>query len=212
MNPNERYFSRYVLSFIIATSLFLIIFYVANSFSYVSYERNTKDHQIITNYISELDNYLKNQTCSTNYLFDASSKLDTVGQRIDLLEKRLGKSNLRVLEQKKDYSELEYAHFRIIQRLIEDCKADFLTLLYFYTQEKDESDDNEKTAFILNAFKAEDSDHIMVYSFDASLDSGFIKNLRTWYNITTTPAVVVNGRDIFKVTHITQLDPYLEKN
>lgn len=207
--PNSFYLKRYIASFFIATFLFILIFIVANSFAYVSYERNARESEVIARYISDLDNDLRNQSCSDHLMFDASSKLDNVGNRIDLLEKRLGKNDPRVIAQKKQYGELEYAHFRIVQRLNKDCGARFLTLLYFYTQEKEESDANEQTAYILQAFKSEDSDHIMIYSFDASIDSGLVKNMRTWYNVTTTPSVVINERDILSLQNIKQLDGYL---
>ncbi len=210
MNQNNTsYIMRYVYSFIISTVLFIMIFVVANMFTNISYDNNVKESEVIESYIADLNNYLKNETCSDHLLFDASSKLDTVGQRIDLLEKRFGKSDARVLVQKKQYSALEFAHSRIVERLKKECDADFLTLLYFYTQAKEESDANEKTAYILNAFKTEDSDHIMIYSFDASLDSGLLKNLRAWYNITATPIVIVNENDSIFLQNIKQLDKYL---
>ncbi len=205
---NTLYLRRYLASFLIATFLFILIFAVAHSFAYVIYERNARESEVIQKYISDLDNDLRNQSCSDHLMFDASSKLDNVGNRIDLLEKRMGKSDPRVVAQKKQYGELEYAHFRIVQRLNKDCGARFITLLYFYTQAKEESDANEQTAYILNAFKAEDSDRIMIYSFDASLDSGLIKNIRAWYNVTTTPLVVVNEKDSLTLRNIKQLDVY----
>jgi hypothetical protein len=209
---NSIYLRRYIYSFFIATFLFIIIFAIADSFTRISYDRNARESEVIRSYISDLDGYLREQTCSDQLMFYASSKLDNVGNRIDLLEKRFGKSDPRVITQKKQYAELQHAHYLIVKRLNKNCGAKFLTIIYFYTQAKEESDANEQTSYILNAFKQEDSEKIMIYAFDSSIGSGLVGNLKAWYNITSTPAVLINEDNrIDKLTHISQLDPFLNK-
>ncbi|MBM3233248.1 MAG: hypothetical protein FJY98_01645 [Candidatus Liptonbacteria bacterium] len=209
---NSIYLRRYIYSFFIATFLFILVFAIADSFTHISYERNARESEVIRSYITDLNGYFKEQSCSDQLIFDASLKLDNVGNRIDLLEKRFGKSDQRVVTQKKQYAELQHTHYLIIQRLNKYCGAKFITVLYFYTQAKEESDANEQASFILNAFKQESPERIMIYAFDSSIGSGIVGNLKTWYNITSTPSVLVNQENkIDKLTHISQLDPFLKE-
>jgi len=154
--------------------------------------------------------FVNNSVCSTSFVYEASVRLDDAGARIGLLEIRIGKDDKRVLEQKKIYSEIELKHFEIVKFLRDKCNADYLPVLFFYSNSDEFKDASESMGYILGAFKNENGNKIMIYSFDVDLDSDSIGLLREEYNVTKVPVAVVNEKVLIYPTNIRELEVYLE--
>ena len=138
------YFGRLFLAFIIATVFFIMAFILAQGVAYNSYKGVVTQNNILDEFLEEMKTISMNQTCSDESLFEASEILDRIGPRIGLLEQRFGKNDLRVLEQKKIYSDLEIRHFEIVKYLNENCGGRFITILFFYSNNKKLIDESEK--------------------------------------------------------------------
>jgi hypothetical protein len=210
MQPNREFFAwRLMVSFLLATLVFILFFAFAYLISYINYQQLTSQNNLIEKTVSEFDGVLANFTCDDAKLLEASGKLDTVADKLTLLEKRFGKQDKRVLEQKKIYSELEYRHFKITERFNKECNGTYVRVLFFYSNigsiKESESD---RVGFILTAFERENADRVMIYSFDFDLNSSVIKNITEYYHVTSVPRVVI-GNDQFYPKRIDQLEQYV---
>ncbi len=210
MQHRPIFINRILLAWLITTVLFILIFSFAYSVSYLNYRSIEEESNLIEHYINDLDLIAsEGNSCNDTLLFDASQKLDTVGSKLALLETRFGNDDPRVLEQKRRYSELEMKHFELVKQIDVNCERDFLTILFFYSNGREDGDNSEQVGFILSTFKNQDSDKIMVYSFDYNLDADAVRNLANRYGVESAPVVIVNERDYLQVSNIRELEKYL---
>ena len=198
----------FLFSFIIATVLFFLIFGIANTFSYMNYKSISENNNAVLENIIKVSDRLENFECEDSLLSESSNDLDNSAFKITLLEQRFGKHDLRVLNIKKLYSELEYTHFNLVNKFKKECGADFVTILFFYVNEDDFESDNERASYILGAFKESHISGVMIYSFDAELDLNTVKELRKKYNVTYAPVIVVNEGNPFYPKNIDDLREY----
>ena len=205
-----RDFERPVLirlfwAFLIATLVFTGIFLFAYSVSYLNYQYIANQNNLIEESIIEIEKYLE-EDCNASLVLQASEKLDVVGVRLDMLEKKFGKTDYRVLEQKKLYSVLEKRHFDIIQKFNENCGANYSTVFFFYSNLEGYETRNDRVAYILRSLKGLYPDKIMVYSFDYDLDYELINELKEEYGVNSIPSVVFNEGEPFSLENIKQIE------
>ncbi|MAG37855.1 hypothetical protein CMI45_00510 [Candidatus Pacearchaeota archaeon] len=206
MRKRENFLGRLILTFLITTGIFILLFLFAFFVSYTNYQNIERQNNVILDSITELQTLLSDESCDDLILFKASERLDRVGTKLALLELRFGKGDKRVLEQKKLYSDLEFAHFSIVKRFNEECGKEFDTYLFFYSNEGNLNDASERTGFILDAFKRERGGKVMVYSIDGALDYETIVELKERYGVTDLPVVVINEERVQRVTKIEDLN------
>ncbi len=207
---NKPYIFRYFLAFVVATVAFIMIFVIANSVTYLNYKQVEKQTNIIEKYTNDLSENLNNLSCSQEFLIDSSEKLDEVGMRLSLIEKRFGKDDVRVLEQKNLYVKLEIAHFNIIKKLNNECNAKFVTVLFFYSNSQELIDQSERVGTMLATFKNTNPEKVMIYSFDINLVNEQINELKSDYNLTNFPIIVINNKEKLTPKNIDELDNYLK--
>ncbi|RLG12744.1 hypothetical protein DRN73_01715 [Candidatus Pacearchaeota archaeon] len=197
---------RLIISFLLATIVFLSIFFIANSFSYLSEQSIINKNDIILNDLDKAKLRLDNFVCDNQLLISSSEDLDDIGFKISILERRFGKKDSRVLEKKRLYSDLELMHLDLIKKFNINCNSNFTTLLFFYSNEERFIDESENTAFILSSFKSKNPSKIMIYSFDYDLDYDSVNELKLKYNISFVPSVLINEKDLIYLKNIMQLE------
>ncbi|MBL7059259.1 hypothetical protein ISS08_02300 [Candidatus Pacearchaeota archaeon] len=198
----------FFFSIIIATILFFSIFGITNTFAYMNYRSIEANNNAVLEDIISISSRLDEFECEDNLLSESSQDLDNSAFKISILEQRFGKHDYRVLKIKKLYSELEYTHFRLVNKFKEECGANFITILFFYVNDEDFEDDNERASFVIGAFKESHDVGVMIYSFDAELDLPLIKELREEYNVTYAPVIVMNEGEPFYPRNIDYLRGY----
>lgn len=211
MDENIRKIPRGKLlgAFLLATVIFCLVFIVSSTVSYYNYQRTTEQINEIYSSLEELENLAKRNDC-TSGSFDASSKiLDEIGGKLNLLEKRFGKNDARVLEQKNLYVKAELIHHNMVKSYREKCNMNFVTILYFYSNEENLREESERLSLILDALKRKSSDKIMIYSLDFNLDNNEIENLKQEFNITSAPIIVINEKEIKNPSNIDELNAYI---
>ena len=208
-NNRTPYLRRLFLAFVIATIVFILIFSVAYSVSYLNYKGITTENNIILDALNRLDHVLEGESCDDLLLFQSSESLDLVGSKLSLLEKRFGVNDPRVLEQKKLYTDLEMKHFLIIKGFNENCGRDFLPIFFFYSNAQNKQDDSELISSILSSFKRSHSSRVMVYSFDSNLDHEGISKLKERHGLIEVPVVVVNESEVVYIRNIRDLEVFL---
>jgi len=204
----EPFLKRLFLSFVLATVLFIFIFLFAYFISYSNYKGISSQNNVISESLDRLDFILNEGSCDDELLLESSKSLDIVGSKLSLLEKRFGNDDIRVLEQKNLYTDLEVKHFNIIKNFNENCGRKFITFFFFYSNIGDKQDKSELMGSILGSFKIKNGEKVMVYSFDFNLDYTTIKELIDEYNVTEAPIVVAEESEFIYVRNIDDLDAY----
>ena len=206
--------SRYLWAFIVGTAIFAVVFLISYSISYLEFQRISNLQGIIAYDIFEdkLDySFFNLGTCSNESFKKISEDLGFQGNIINDLEGKLGKENPVVLEKKKFYTLIELEHFEFINMLNKDCGTKINTVLFFYSNRKEDIVEGEDTGRLLDVLYSRNSDNLMIYSFDVNLDSDLVKNLMKKYNIENSPTVIVNGKTkLFHPENINLIEKYLK--
>ena len=197
---------RYLLALLIGTAVFIIVFGITYSISYLEYQRISSSQQQTSYSIFEDKlgySLFDQEICSEEYFKKVSEKLGFQGRIIDDLERKFGKDDERVLFRKKFYSLVELEHFEFVKTMNVECGFDIQTILFFYSNEPGDIKDSEKFGDYLNTVYGRNSD-LLIYSFDINLDSNLIENLKEKYNIEKSPTILINEK--FKVTEIRNIE------
>ncbi len=201
-----RYMLRLFLAVLISTFIFVNIFFLAHTISYLNYIGIRQQNNLISFYVNEIDNTLKEGNCSKSLLIEASSDLDYVGSKLGLLEQRFGKDDFRVLEQKNYYVSLELKHYELVRKLNKECNGNFSIILFFYSNSKEKQDESEKMGFILGSFKRRHIIDVMIYSFDYNLENKEIDALEKKYKIKEVPISLIDEKNLLYVRNIDDLE------
>ena len=211
MQPKREFLlTRYIAAFLIATFAFIMFFIFGNAISYINYQSISQEQGLIEQSIESIDKALLDFSCNPDLLVESSEKLDNVASKLTLLEKRFGKRDERVLEQKKLYSELEYRHLNLTRGFNEQCGSSYVMVIFFYSNLNGAKEsESERMGYILTAFERRQAERIMIYSFDYDLDYELIKQLIARYGVASAPIVIVDNDSIY-VRNIDELEKYID--
>lgn len=186
---------RYIVSFLIGTAVFILVFALTYSLSYLEFRR-VSDLQVDISYEifkDKLGYSLFNEPiCTNESLGKVSRNLGFQGRIIDDLERKLGKQNEKVLFRKKFYTLIELEHFDFINLLNEKCDRNVQTILFFYSNEESNIKDSEDAGKLLSVVHSK-TENLMIYSFDINLDSDLIEKLKEKYDVERSPTMIING-------------------
>jgi hypothetical protein len=208
MKQRELPLLKVILAFLIATVIFLSAFLIGYGVAYYKYQSVLKDQQNVIYKLESLDVEKAFLTsCNREALYSISSELDSMAQAMGILETRLGKNDKQVLEQKKIYTILQIKHFLAMKEYKEKCNSNITLILFFYSNQKEDMGNSERTGFILQNLKAQNINDILVYSIDYHLDLSLVSTLKSVYNITIPDTVLVNEKEkLEKIQNINDIE------
>ncbi len=186
---------RYIISFLIGTAIFILVFALTYSISYFEFRRISSLQEGLTYDIfkNKLDYSFFDEKICIDESFDKISRdLGFQGRIIDDLEKKLGKDNEDVLFRKKFYTLIELEHFEFINLLNERCNGNVQTILFFYSNSNPNLEISEDAGRLLDVVHSRNRG-LIIYSFDIDLDSDLIEKLKEKYDIEGSPTLIVNG-------------------
>jgi len=205
---------RYLLSFIIATVLFILIVLVSYSFSYVELRRvSALQGETAYNIFEDKLDYtlFGKEVCFEESFEQISSDLNFQGRIIDDLENKLGKDDPGVLFRKKFYTLVELEHMEFIKLLNDRCDLGMSTILFFYSNDNTDLGRSEEVGRLLDSVHSRNSETLIIYSFDVNLDSELIKKLKIKYGVANSPSIVVNeGKAILDPKNIDEIESRLD--
>lgn len=103
----------------------------------------------------------------------------------------LNKNELDIL--KNEYLLAQIRYWMLAERTRRLCGTDIVTILYFFSDEK-ECPDCDRQAFVLTYLKKRFKDRLLIFSFDSQFESEpMIPLLKKTYSVTTYPTLVVEG-------------------
>ncbi len=190
--------SRYLISFLIGTFVFLMVFGISYSLSYLEFQRisSLQGNLAYDIFSHRLDYSLFDKPICNEESFDKVSKdLNFQGRIIDDLENKLGKNDKNVLFRKKFYTLIELEHFDFVNLLNEKCGFDIQTILFFYSNKNKDGESSEELGKLLSTVYRR-NENLMIYSFDINLDSEIIGELKNKFGIDEPLTLIINGEDL----------------
>lgn len=203
---------KLAIAIVLATIALSFIFITVNSVTYIDYINSKQQTNAISEAVSYMQQSGRGINCSSNFFESTSGTLDSIAKDMNILEAQWGANDPRVLEEKKLYSQLEEDHLKIVLRLNKECNDNFLPIIFFYSNQKNETDASQTVSFILSSFRQDNLGKVMVYSFDYNLNSSAVGEMINKYGITNAPSIAIGKNwTVFTPTNINQLDPYLSQ-
>jgi len=202
---------RYIYSLVIGTFLFVMIFALSYSFSYIESVRilNLQEESSYKIFEDKLDySFFEEGVCSKNIYEKISEDLAFQGKLIDDLENNLGKDNSMVLSRKKFYSLVELEHFEFVKMLNDKCSLDVSTILFFYSNENKNLEKSETIGRLLSSVYSRNG-NMAIYSFDINLETDLIKKLKNKYNIENISVIIDEKHLIVEPRNIDEIEQYL---
>ncbi len=203
---------RYLLAFLIGTSVFCSVFLltllISNSeLSRVYSIQGEMAQDIFKDKLSY--SFFQEQTCSQESFNQISRDLGYSGSIINELERKLGKDDERVLEQKKFYTLVLLEHLEFLIDYNKKCNTSLDYILFFYSNQKGQYKSSEDLGKILDVLVGKNK-NLSVYSFDVNLEGDLMQKLKEKYNITKAPTIVINDKFYLEgVNSLNDLESYL---
>lgn len=204
--------NRLILSLVITILVFIIALLASYSVSYSEYQKiSQKQTETLYRILSfEVISSSTNFSCDSFEAGILASGMDYMGSIINLLEKRFGKNDVRVLEQKKLYSVLEAEHFIYTKDFNKNCNSNITTILFFYSNENEFSFSADRIGSILSTLKSNRGGRIMVYSFDYNLNEDAVNAFKKIYNVTNPNTLVINEKEkIVNLQDLAKIEEFL---
>jgi hypothetical protein len=190
---------RYVLSIIIGTVIFFLVFGITYSISYFEFQRVSTQQNALAYQIfqDKLDYSFFNKSICMNESFQSISQdLAFQGTIMDDLEKKFGKNNADVLSRKEFYSLIELEHLEFIDSKIQKCGFHINIIMFFYSNSPGDLTRSEDTGKMLDNLYNMNPSNLIIYSFDINLNTDLINNLLSKYDIKSSPTIVVNEKTV----------------
>ena len=97
------------------------------------------------------------------------------------------------LEQKKKFNRRQVIYYSILKEAKDRCSLNATSLLFFY-RKSEECPDCDAMSFVLTDLKREVNEEVAIFSFDTNLDLPSIQVLPIFFNVTSYPCIVVEGK------------------
>ncbi len=190
---------HYLLTFIIAGLIFGLGFWVSADLDRLRLSQVNNLRQDLQLDVLSAETQFSLLSANVCQHIDSSaltSELYSMGQRLDYMEGALGNKNQTVIRLKKQYSLLEIKQWQLTKKAQEQCQAEIIPMLYFYSNKKDCPTCNQQ-GYVLTYMRSK-YPFLRVYSFDANLDLSAIETLKSLYSLKNElPAIVVGDKPYY---------------
>jgi len=193
----------HLITLFITSGIFLVGVFLGMNFegtktSYVESHYNDLK-RIVSN--TELEFYFiqtlgSNMPCDyfINESFKISQEADLLANKLRDYESNKGFDDPNWVGLKQDYTISLIKNWIFVEKIRRECNANYTTVLYFY--DTGCSFACEDLSFFLSYYKGKDRG-LMVYALQSDLDMRIMSLLNGAYNVTSIPAIVVDGGDKF---------------
>lgn len=180
--------------FAITTLIFLSGFMFANFLTESKYgglDQAISDVSLQTASIETEYNLLLENPCSYGGFSRLTASLDALGEKLVFNKAQKQQDQARINSIRNNYFLLETRHWLFVQKLNKECRTNYTTILYFYSEKN--CDTCEAQGIVLSEIKKTYPD-IMIYSFDIDTDYSLVNTVKAIYDIKTAPSLVINGK------------------
>lgn len=194
---------KYVIAAVITIGIFLFGLLLglviegkrANYIEFVSRQQNLEYNSLQLQY-AFMDELSKEENCdAVSKTFEDNIKsLESARTRLEEFDQnsKLNKGDFTLL--KREYVLAQVRYWLLAKRTKALCKKEIVTILYFYSDNK-ECPDCGKQAFVLTYLKKLFEDKLLIFSFDAQQeDEPMIPILKHTYNTNKYPTLIIEGK------------------
>ena len=211
---NHIDWKKYLIVFLLTTTLFLSASYVSNYFSSKKVDQlKVIQDNISIDILSSETQYSLLSELSCKNVSDSvlSSELNDLGSKLEWSQNNLGATDT-VSYLKKYYSLLEIKDYLLTKKISQSCKTKASFILYFYTTAENCSE-CEREGLVLSTLRDKYPD-LRVYSFDYSIDLSAVKAMLQIYKIEDTklPALIVDDNVLTSFHAIDELESLVKKD
>jgi len=204
---------RYLWAFLIGTTIFIFGFALTYSVAYLEYQRiSTLQGPLSYKIFQDKLQFslFGKDICSEDTYKEVSEDLAFQGSITSNLEEKMGKDDKNVLFRKKFYSLILLEHFELVNIINQECDKNINTILFFYSNEKEDIEASEDVGRILGVLHERNEDDLFIYSFDMNLDSKIITSLREKYLVSAPMKIILNENKTFTtLNNIDEIEPLL---
>lgn len=194
MEPANIDWKKYLIVFLVTTSIFFVANLLSNHFSSKKVEElKSIQDKIAMDILSSETQYSLLSELSCKNVPDSflSKELGELGSKLEWSEQNLGKTE-EVQNLRNYYALLQIKDYLLMKRVSSRCKIDSAFILYFYTT-RENCSECVKQGIVLSNLR-EQYPQLRVYSFDYSTELSAVKAMLAIYKIEDTklPALVVD--------------------
>jgi thiol-disulfide isomerase/thioredoxin len=120
------------------------------------------------------------------------SEANSLGSEVERFEnsRKLDENSFKEL--KKKYTSVLIRDWLTLEKIKQTCKEDYLTVLYFYSNEN--CNDCKDQGIVLSYMKEKLGDKFLVFAIDSDIDLQIIDLLKNVYNVGEYPTLVLNNK------------------
>ena len=193
-------FEVYLIALLITFVFFVLGIIVGDYIAYKKMDSLSISQKAIFAFFSASE--FKNLENKTNYCnlswSDIWEEKVGIGEVLSALELRFGKTNEKVIEQKRIYNEVQFKTLGVVEKVNKVCKYEWDIILFFYTNDKNDLRGDYKLSefqgYALDTLYEMDREKIKIFAFDINAFGESSKNLITEYNLSYYPSLVINGK------------------
>jgi hypothetical protein len=191
--------NKFIFVFVVTAFIFIIGILIGTFFTNKIAESAQSQQDDLKKQILSLElknELLKQQNACNVPWSDIWKEKIALGSEMSRLETRLGKEDTFVVNQKEYYSLVQLRTWLVLKELKERCNSDQILILFFYTNQKDDSKGNyltsEDQGYILNKVYEWGPERVGIFSFDINIDDPALNTLKEMYNVEKAPTLIIN--------------------
>ncbi len=196
---------RFVSAIGISSLIFLLGIFLGQAISYYNLSELRQSQEKI---LSEMMGYelsyslLSDEEICNLPFKDFFKKRQEIGNKVYDLEEKLGPENPELLIEKERYHLYQIREYLFFKELKEKCNYSYPLIIYFYSHPCDEC---IAQGHILDALSGK-YNLTTIYSLDYGIDNPLLDTIKTLHGVTTTPALIINGKTYNKFLTLQELE------
>ena len=190
--------SVYIIAFIISALLFLIGLMLGWYLGEQTASKMQEEFEKVQedSYVLEILSLMGSGSNLSCVIYEKQAKrynddADRFLTRLDYIENQRGKQDPEVMRLKSAYSLMEIRNFLLLSRIKQQCNGTYVFVLYFYSNQV--YDQRVDQGMIIEKVRQKNPERMITYSFDVDVNNAAVDAFKNFYNITVTPAVIIDG-------------------
>lgn len=196
---------RFIATFAAATLVFLagVFFGQYSSYYTMSEFRQTQNKMLydIAGYELAFQILPQKEICNTSFKEFIKERAE-LGQTLASLEEKFGSDDEEVISLKERYHIYQIQEYLFFRSLKEECGTNNTLILQFYSKNCDLCMAQGTT---LDALYAKDKS-VNIYAIDYDIDNPALRALKSYYKVSSTPSLVINGKTYTGFLELSELE------
>jgi hypothetical protein len=196
---------RFIAVVAITSLVFLLGIFLGQAISYYNLSELRQSQEKI---LSEMMGYdlswsilAKEDICNLSFK-EFFKKRQELGNMVYDLEKKFGPKNPEVLIEKERYHIHQIREYLFFRDLKEKCNLSYPLIIYFYSHPCDEC---IAQGYVLDTLSRK-YNLTTIYSLDYDISNPILDTIKILHNVTTTPALIINGKTYNKFLKIGEIE------